>query len=129
TTETGEPAGCVRLLDERLGRLAVLPARRRQGIGAALVRRVIRDALAQGLDRLYLHAQSAAVGFYEALGFAVEGEEFREAGLTHRRMAYDLTRLRPAHSVALPAVDPGSRERQLLEGAQALAASAAELVP
>lgn len=128
-TEAGEPVGCVRLLDERLGRLAVLPAQRRQGIGGALVRRVIRDALDQGLERLYLHAQSTAIGFYEALGFTVEGEEFREAGLAHRRMAYDLNRLRPARSVAPPAVDPESRVRQPLEGAQALAASAVELVP
>ncbi|MAS40415.1 MAG: hypothetical protein CMK33_01715 [Porticoccaceae bacterium] len=128
-TETGDPVGCVRLLDDRLDRLAVLPAHRRQGIGGALVRRVIREALGQGQDRLYLHAQSTAVGFYETLGFAVEGAEFREAGLTHRRMVYDLNRLRPARSVALPAVDPESRVRQPLEGGPALAAWAAELVP
>lgn len=129
TTEDGEPAGCVRLLDDRLGRLAVLPAQRRQGIGAALVRRVIHDALERGLPGLYLHAQSQARGFYEPLGFVAEGEEFVEAGLPHLRMTLNLGRLRPAREVALPDIDPADRERQVLEGAAALTSWSLTLIP
>mgnify|MGYP002075675207 CR=1 FL=1 len=129
TTEDGEPAGCVRRLDDRLGRLAVLPAQRRRGIGAALVRRVIRDALEQGLPGLYLHAQSQASGFYEQLGFLVEGEEFIEAGLPHVRMALDLERLRRGREVPLPDIDPADRERHVLEGAAALASWSLALIP
>lgn len=125
----GEPVGCVRLLGDRLGRLAVLPEQRGRGIGAALVRRVIRDALDQGLDRLYLHAQSEALGFYERLGFAAAGGEFIEAGRPHRRMVYDLGRLRPARDLEPPAVDPADRVRQPLAGTAALAAGAVALIP
>lgn len=129
TTEGGEPAGCVRLLDGRLGRLAVLPARRRRGIGAALVRGVIRDALEHGLPGLYLHVQSQTRGFYERLGFVAEGEEFIEAGLPHLRMALDLERLRPGREVPLPDIDTADRERQILEGAAALASWSLALIP
>lgn len=129
SAETGEPVGCVRLLDDRLGRLAVLPEHRRRGIGAALVRQVIRDALERGLPSLYLHAQSAALGFYERLGFVAEGEDFTEVGRPHRRMVCDLDRLRPARELELPEVNPADRERQPLEGAAAVAASAMALIP
>ncbi|MCC6297419.1 MAG: GNAT family N-acetyltransferase [Pseudomonadales bacterium] len=129
TTENGEPAGCVRRLDDRLGRLAVLPAQRHQGIGAALVRRVIRDALEHGLPGLYLHAQSQTRGFYERLGFVAEGEEFIEAGLPHLRMALDLERLRPGREVPLSDIDPADRQRQILEGSAALASWSVQLIP
>lgn len=129
TTENGEPAGCVRRLDDRLGRLAVLPAQRHQGIGAALVRRVIRDALEHGLPGLYLHAQSQTRGFYERLGFVAEGEEFIEAGLPHLRMALDLDRLRPGHQRSPPDISPADRERHVLDGTSALATWSLALVP
>ena len=130
TTEAGEPLGCVRLLDDRLGRLAVLPAQRRHGIGAALVRRVIRDALGRGLPSLHLHAQSLASGFYEQLGFLAEGEEFIEAGLPHVRMVLDLDRLRPAREPPPPPdIDPEDRKRNPLEGAAALASWGLALIP
>lgn len=130
TTENGELLGCVRLLDDRLGRLAVLPAQRRRGIGAALVRRVIRDALERELPGLHLHAQSRTRGFYETLGFVTEGEEFIEAGLPHRRMVLDLDRLRPARELQPPAdIAPEDRKRHPLEGTAALASWSLALVP
>jgi ElaA protein len=33
-----------------------------------------------------LGSQSHATGFYEKLGFVVEGDEFLDAGIPHRRM-------------------------------------------
>lgn len=129
STEDGAIAGCVRLLDDRLGRLAVVPERRRQGIGAALVRRVVRDALERGLSSLYLHAQRQTGGFYEPLGFLAAGEEFIEAGLPHRRMVLDLDRLRPGHERSPPDISPEDRERHVLEGHSALTVWSLALVP
>ena len=39
-----------------------------------------------GISEAYLGSQSHATGFYEKLGFAVEGEEFLDAGILHRHM-------------------------------------------
>ncbi len=39
-----------------------------------------------GLSSLYCHAQLDAMSFYDKLGWSVEGHEFQEAGIAHRRM-------------------------------------------
>ncbi len=129
-TGDGQAVGCVRLLDDRLGRLAVLPEQRRRGIGAALVRRVIRAALESGLPSLHLHAQSQARDLYEKLGFQAEGGAFTEAGLPHLRMVFALDRLRPGREVPPPPdLDPEARERHVLEGAAALSSWSLQLIP
>ncbi len=74
----------------RIGRLAVLPAWRRQGIGTALLQCALRHARALGLSHLHLHAQVQALPFYARMGFRAEGEVFLEAGIPHRRMYLDL---------------------------------------
>jgi predicted GNAT family N-acyltransferase len=80
----GEAIGTGRLLaDGHVGRLAVLPAWRGKGVGAALLRRLLEAARDQHLDRLALHAQSGAAGFYRKFGFVEEGAEFLEAGIPH----------------------------------------------
>ncbi len=93
--EDGQPVGCARLLFEQdgtahIGRLAVRRSCRGKGIGAA----ICRFAIAYGRDRGYrcfwLHAQCAAAGFYEKLGFLPEGDVFDEAGMPHIKMViYD----------------------------------------
>ncbi len=44
------------------------------------------DAGGLGLDGLYCHAQETAIGFYDTLGWAIESDEFDEAGIVHKRM-------------------------------------------
>lgn len=46
----------------------VVPTHRGQGVGAVLVRHTVRQAAALGMDRLYLHTETAR-GFYEKLGW------------------------------------------------------------
>ena len=70
----------------KIGRVAVLPQHRGTGVGGAIVRHLVDRARGLGLGEVYLHAQSAAVVFYERLGFRAEGPEFDEAGIPHRRM-------------------------------------------
>ncbi|POM23973.1 putative N-acetyltransferase YjcF [Actinomadura rubteroloni] len=83
----GRPAGTVRLLRRDgtgvLGRLAVLAEARGTGLGAALVRAVEDRARAAGLTAVELHAQVAARGFYERLGYEAFGAEDEEAGIPH----------------------------------------------
>ena len=85
------PVGTARLLLKgpvgKIGRVCVLPQARGTGLGAALIRKaleVLRDQ--PGVAEAYLGAQSHATGFYEKLGFAVEGDEFMDAGIPHRHM-------------------------------------------
>lgn len=85
------PVGTARLLLKgpvgKIGRVCVVPAARGTGLGAALIRKaleVLRDQ--PGVREAYLGSQSHATGFYEKLGFAVEGEEFDDAGIPHRHM-------------------------------------------
>lgn len=85
--ESGQPIGCGRLTPaHKIGRMAVLPDRRGHGVGAALLRELISRARTQGWPTVALDAQVSAIGFYERAGFVADGEEFEDAGLTHRAM-------------------------------------------
>lgn len=73
----------------KLTQMVVDPQRRREGIGRKLVAAFERRATGElGLTELYCHAQLAAVPFYERLGWEIEGEEFQEAGIGHRKMVF-----------------------------------------
>lgn len=84
---SGSPIGTSRLLPTgRVGRVAVLAAWRRRGVGRALMLEVIAAAREAGMNRLHLHAQVPSIPFYESLGFVAEGPVFDEAGIPHRDM-------------------------------------------
>lgn len=71
------------LSDGHIGRIAVLKAYRGQGIGAAVVRRLMTYARQQAWQRVYLGSQLHAEAFYQALGFQRYGEVFMDAGIKH----------------------------------------------
>lgn len=74
--EAEEPLGCVHLIDHDddslpdlypwLAAMVVVPARRGQGIGSALVRALLADARAMGFQRVWFGTDGP--GFYERLG-------------------------------------------------------------
>lgn len=85
----GAAIGTARLLSSgQIGRMAVLAEHRRQGVGRALLRELLRIAEDEGRTRLFLNAQVSALPFYAGLGFEAEGEVFEEAGIPHRRMHF-----------------------------------------
>jgi len=87
----GRPIGTARLLpDGQIGRMAVLPEWRSHGIGSVLLDRLIDIAREHGLKQVKLDAQEQAIRFYEQHGFTIEGEEFLDAGIPHRRMTMEL---------------------------------------
>lgn len=91
TDEAGNPIGTARLLaDGQIGRIAVLPAFRRQGIGRRLLRLAMDSARARGDLRVWLHAQIEAQDLYLEAGFRVTGERFMEAGIPHIAMERNL---------------------------------------
>ena len=72
--------------DGQLGRMAVLPDYRNQGIGSALLRFILKNINTENYSQIYLHAQNTAISFYEKQGFICRGELFYEANIPHREM-------------------------------------------
>lgn len=85
------PVGTARLLLKgnlgKIGRVCVLPQARGTGLGTALIRAALEVLRQQPqVTEAYLGSQSHATGFYEKLGFALEGDEFLDAAIPHRHM-------------------------------------------
>ena len=70
----------------RLGRLAVLRSRRREGLGAALLAEADRQARAAGAQTIDLHAQMPARALYLRDGYIERGDVFVEEGIEHVAM-------------------------------------------
>jgi predicted GNAT family N-acyltransferase len=83
----GRVLGTTRLLpDGHIGRMAVIRAWRRRGLGSLLLQRALQQARHRGLARVAVNAQTYVMAFYERHGFVAEGEGFVEAGIPHHRM-------------------------------------------
>jgi predicted GNAT family N-acyltransferase len=86
------PIGTARLLGNgQIGRMAVLPEWRNQGVGTALLLELLQYANLNGLDQLFLHAQVRAERFYTLMGFVPVGEIFYEAEIPHRKMVFSFS--------------------------------------
>jgi predicted GNAT family N-acyltransferase len=90
-TVNGQPMGTARLLLQgevgKIGRVCVLHELRGTGLGAALIRAALAELRARpGVSKAKLGAQTHALGFYEALGFAAFGPVYQDAGIAHRDM-------------------------------------------
>jgi predicted GNAT family N-acyltransferase len=88
---TLHPIGTARMLpDGTIGRMAVLKEWRRQGVGSALMEKLLDEAKDLQVRQVTLNAQVYVTAFYRKLGFQAVGEEFMEAGISHVRMAHRL---------------------------------------
>jgi predicted GNAT family N-acyltransferase len=76
----------------RLGRLAVDPDHRGQGIAADLLALADRVAEEQGARSISLHAQTYARRLYLDAGYEERGPEFVEEGIEHVAMGKRLDR-------------------------------------
>ena len=87
-------AGRYYVLDDRtvqIGRMAVLPAARGTGAGAALLEALAEEARHRGFARAHLHAQMHASEFYRKNAFFDDGERLWDAGILHQPMSRNLT--------------------------------------
>lgn len=83
----GAPVATGRLLpDAHIGRMAVLKAWRRQGIGGAILERLVAAARERGDREVALSAQMHALKFYRRHQFLAEGETYLDAGIPHQMM-------------------------------------------
>jgi predicted GNAT family N-acyltransferase len=91
--ENGEAIACARVLLEKnlfhIGRVAVLAEYRNQKIGRQLMQSILLWCEQQKPDfKIYLHAQTSRITFYEYLGFVAKGNVFMDAGIEHIEMWY-----------------------------------------
>jgi predicted GNAT family N-acyltransferase len=94
----GEPIGTGRLLpDGHIGRMAVLPHLRNQGVGARVLEALVAAAAQRGDREVMLSAQCAAQRFYERHGFVVQGEPYLEVGIRHVAMSRLLNPTQSSH--------------------------------
>ena len=70
----------------RIGRMAVLPKYRGQGIGRQLLEALLKASQSQNIKQVELHAQVSVIPFYEQFGFIAQGDIYDEAGIAHRDM-------------------------------------------
>jgi predicted GNAT family N-acyltransferase len=75
----------------RIGRMAVMAAWRRRGVGTALLFRLLEAAAKQGLAELVLSSQVDAIPFYRRYGFVEEGDLYLDADIQHLTMRRKLT--------------------------------------
>ena len=91
----GEAVGAGRVVTQdntaKIGRLVVSQQCRGEGLGRALVERILEHICAlSAVDTAVLDAQTQATRFYEGLGFRTVGTEFMDAGIPHIRMIRNL---------------------------------------
>jgi predicted GNAT family N-acyltransferase len=70
----------------RIGRMAVLQAYRKTGVGSRLLQTLEGEARKRNLDGIMLHAQLSAMDFYKRHGYVPNGAVFEEAGMPHLEM-------------------------------------------
>lgn len=82
-----KPIGNIRLLpDGEIGRVAVMLGWRKQGVGSALMTKVLAIAQARVYPKIFLHTQTHAIPFYQKFGFSVYGEIFEDAKIPYQKM-------------------------------------------
>lgn len=70
----------------KIGRIAVLRPFRRCGVGTHIMSALEHAAKVRNLRKVYLHAQTTALGFYEQLGYQTCSDVFFEASIPHQSM-------------------------------------------
>ncbi|MBE6122563.1 MAG: GNAT family N-acetyltransferase [Erysipelotrichaceae bacterium] len=93
--ENGRHLASLRMFDKdeekrimQIGR--VLTTVRGKGYGALVLHEGIETAKQKGASKIYIEAQTYAIGFYEREGFRVASDEFLEDGIPHVCMELEL---------------------------------------
>ena len=74
----------------KIARLAVIAEYRGQGVGSAMLTRLVEEARKKGFSQVFLHAQAHALNFYKKFGFVSDEEIFSEGGIPHVLARLDL---------------------------------------
>ena len=90
-SNAGQAIGCGRILpNAHIGRIAVMHEWRGKKVGTAILEGLLAYASSRGYPEVDLDAQVHALPFYQHVGFVVEGEEFMDANIPHRKLRMKL---------------------------------------
>lgn len=70
----------------KMRQVAIAGSFQKKGIGRQLVEFAESYAKEKGYIEIVLHSRQVSVGFYEKLGYTIEGEPFVEVGIPHKKM-------------------------------------------
>jgi N-acetylglutamate synthase-like GNAT family acetyltransferase len=89
--EDDEILGCCMLTQinpttVRLRQMAVKSGLQGKGIGRVLMQFAENIARDRGYKKVCMHARKTAAGFYERLGYTIDGDEFTEVTIPHYNM-------------------------------------------
>ena len=70
----------------RLRQMAVQNNLQGKGIGASMMNFAENVARDLGFKKICMHARKSAIGFYEKLGYKINGQEFEEISIPHFMM-------------------------------------------
>ncbi len=94
----GEAVGTGRIYQDdlnlsvaKLGRVAVLPHARGNGVASAIIEGLLEYACENSFEKIEIHSQLEVIKLYEKFGFRKTGSIFEEAGIPHQEMRLDLT--------------------------------------
>ncbi len=82
-------AGRIRETSEGIGkveRVSILKEYRGKHLGNLIMNALEEHAVATGMHKIILNAQSYAIPFYEKLGYVITSPEFLDADIPHRAM-------------------------------------------
>ncbi len=117
------------LSDGCIGRMAVLKEYRERGVGSALMRKMIRYAVREGMEQIFLNAQIKAIPFYEGFGFTAQGDPFMDAGIPHKTMSLNLSPYRDNSPQPISReIAEEERQRKSIEGVESFSDQAVMLV-
>ena len=83
----------IKLLDEqtaKLRQMAVDEPNRAAGVGRCLVQGVEEILRQKGVRTIQMDARKTAIGFYQKLGYEIQGEEFTQVTIPHFRMTREI---------------------------------------
>lgn len=92
-----QPVATARLIiiddnQAKIGRMAVLPAWRKKGVGHQIMQSLIQTAKTKQIKTIQITAQVQVQAFYEKLGFEAEGNPYMLKGNEHILMNYKICR-------------------------------------
>jgi predicted GNAT family N-acyltransferase len=84
--------GRIRYVEDigKLERICILPNYRQYGLGKLIIQSLEDISIKQGFNKVKLHGQQQAEGFYQKLGYQATSDVFMEAGIPHIVMVKEL---------------------------------------
>lgn len=85
-----QPIACARIVNNCIGRMAVIKSWRGVGVGKALLDKAIQTCQERNIKQVTLSAQIHAIQFYEKAGFRVMSEPYLDANIWHVDMQLNI---------------------------------------